>query len=522
MNIKTLLLATMLGSVSMTFAQHKVSGTVYADLNKNGKKDGKEKGIANVQISNGTEVVSTDKNGNYSIFVPEDATLFVIKPSGYQIPLDQYNLPKFYYTNKPNGSPKLKYGGVKPTGKLPKKINFGLYPAEESEQFTSFVFGDPQTYTQEEVQFFIDGIIKDVDANQAIFGISLGDLVGDDLVLHPEYKKAIQQINLPWYNVIGNHDMDYDATIDEHSDETYEANFGPANYSFNYGKVHFIVLDDILYPDPRDGKGYWAGFREDQFQFIENDLKFVPKDNLVVLAFHIPLMDNDSEWFRVEDRNRLFELLKDFPNTVSLSAHTHIQQQLFYDKEQGWKQDKPHHEYNVGTTSGDWYSGLTNKQGVPASTMRDGTPKGYALMHFDGNQYKVDYKVAGENPEYQINIFTPKTAEFSNPRNRHFIYANFFMGKKGDDVQYRIDNGEWKNMTFVEEPDPAYLSQYYQWDLATNGIKERRPSQAMLSSHLWRTNIPKNLSAGKHTVEVKATDMYGKTTISKAQFQVAK
>ena len=85
------------------------------------------------------------------------------------------------------------------------------------------------------------------------------------------------------------------------SDETYEAHFGPANYAFNYGKVHFLVLDDVLYPDPRDGKGYWGGFREDQFQFIENDLKNVPKDHLVVLAMHIPLSEPDGvDTFRDE------------------------------------------------------------------------------------------------------------------------------------------------------------------------------------------------------------------------------
>src|SRR5690606_3143873 len=123
---------------------------------------------------------------------------------------------------------------------------------------------------------------------------------------------------------MGNHDMYYDAKIDEHSDDTYEANFGPNNFSFNYGKVHFIVLDNVLYPDPRDGKGYWGGFREDQLKFVENNLKFVPKDHLIVLAFHIPLVDNNTEWFKVEDRERLFDLLKDYPNTLSMSAHTHI------------------------------------------------------------------------------------------------------------------------------------------------------------------------------------------------------
>ena len=337
----------LLALTSVAHAQEKVKGIVYKDVNNNGKKDKKEKGIANVLVSNGVDVVPTDKNGTYELNITNDSPIFVIKPAGYQFHLDHYNLPKFYYLHKPQGSPQSKYQGVQPSGKLPKSLDFALVPAKESSQFTAFTFGDPQAYTKEEVQYFIKGVVNEIDNSKAVFGISLGDLVGDDLSLHPDYKDAIKQIGLPWYNVMGNHDMNYDAKTDEDSDETYESNFGPNNFSFNYGKVHFIILDNILYPDPRDGKSYWGGLRDDQLKFVENDLKFVPKDHLVVLSFHIPLEDNNNEWFRTTDRERLFDLLKEFPNTLSLSAHTHIQQQIFYGKDKGWKQEKPHHEYNV-------------------------------------------------------------------------------------------------------------------------------------------------------------------------------
>lgn len=72
---------------------------------------------------------------------------------------------------------------------------------------------------------------------------------------------------------MGNHDMNYDASSDILSDETFKKNFGSANYAFNYGNAHFIILDNILYPDPRDGRGYWGGYRLDQLQFLENNLK---------------------------------------------------------------------------------------------------------------------------------------------------------------------------------------------------------------------------------------------------------
>jgi len=519
MNIKKIVLAALLMSFSVINAQEKAKGYVYNDVNKNGKKESKEKGISNVLVSNGVDVVATDAKGKYEISLTDGQTLFVIKPNSYQFLLDEYNLPQFYYNYRPTGSPESKYKGIKPTGKLPKEINFALVPSQESEQFTAYAFGDPQAYNLEEIQYFKDGIVNEIDSNKAVFGISLGDLVGDDLDLHLPYKKAIKEIGLPWYNVIGNHDMNYDAKIDEHSDESFEQNFGPANYSYNYGKVHFIVLDNILYPDPRDGKSYWGGFREDQLKFIENDLKHVPKDHLIVLSHHIPLADNNGEWFRVEDRDRLFDLLAEYPNTLSLSAHTHIQQQLFYGKDKGFNRTKPHHEYNVGTTSGDWYSGVKNAQGVPVSTMRDGTPKGYAFIHFDGNQYTVDYKVAGKPNDYQINVFAPKAVKKAK-KSRHEVYANVFMGMPTDEVMFSVDNGEWKKMKYTNDDDPAYESTFYKWDVSEKAMEGRRPSKSMKSTHLWSAKIPTDLPVGEYKIKIKATDLYGKEHFGETIYKI--
>jgi hypothetical protein len=221
---------------------------------------------------------------------------------------------------------------------------------------------------------------------------------------------------------------------------------------FNYGKVHFIVLEDILYPDPRDASGYWGGFREDQLAFIKNDLAFVPKDHLIVLAMHIPLFDEDyGDTFRDSDREALFELLREFPHTLSLSAHTHLQRHEFFDEDAGWKQSKPHHHYNVGTTSGDWYKGKLNEKGIPISTMRDGTPKGYVFIDFNGNSYELRYKVADQEPSYQMEIFAPQLIE-KDKRTSAGIFVNFFIGNEKSTLRYRVDGGHgktcsiWKNM----------------------------------------------------------------------------
>lgn len=503
------------------FAQSKVTGIVYNDANGNHKYDKKEAGIARVAVSNGVEVVLTDEKGRYELPIGQDNGIFVIKPEGYKVPVNEDNLPMFYYLHKPKGSPAtLEFKGVAPTGKLPKSVDFALVPQQESDNYSALIFGDPQAYTAKEMEFFEKGIIEEVAGiKDMTFGLSLGDLVGNDLSLHQPYIKAVKKVGLPWYNLIGNHDMNFDVKSDSLSDETYEANFGPANYSFNYGKVHYIVLDDVLYPNPRTGKGYLGGFRKDQLDFVENDLKFVDKNKLVVLAFHIPLEHQNGNVFRPEDRQRLFDLLKDFPNTLSLSAHMHTQSQIFYDKKDGWHQEKPHHEYNAGTTSGDWYSGFLNEQGVPTSTMRDGTPKGYAFIHFKGNEYVIDYKVAGKPKEYQIEVFHPKVVG-KDVSTRAGIYANFFMGHVGNSVECRVDDGKWAKMSPANSADPAYVAELHPWDTADELFPGRRPTNAVNSPHLWRAAIPTDLSLGTHQIEVRATDRYGRTFTQKSSYRI--
>lgn len=511
----------LLGFLSVAYAQNKASGVVFEDLNRNGKRDRSEKGIPNVAVSNSVDVVLTNAKGEYSLPVATDNIIFVIKPSTHEVPVNELNQPQFYYIHKPNGSPQLKYAGTSPTGPLPKSLDFPLIPVQHKEKFTMLVFGDPQPYNETEVDYFYRGLVKDVEnIKGAEFGLSLGDLVGDNLDLHLPYKKAIKHAGIPWYNVMGNHDENYDVTADSLSDETFERNFGPANYAFNHGNVHFIVLDDILYPDPRDQKSYWGGFRKDQLDFVENDLKLVPKDKLIVLAFHIPLNESEGgDPFRDADRERLFQLLKDFPFTLSMSAHTHYQEQVFMGKEDGWLQDKPHHHFNVGASCGDWYSGKPDVNGVPLSTMRDGTPKGYVFLKFDGNNYTFDYKVAGKPADQYFEIYAPKVVGH-NKRSTAGIYANFFIGSPNDQVSYRIGEGEWKPMQRVVEPDPTYLHLLHEWDFSDEVIGDRRPSNPIDCQHLWRAAVPTNLPVGQHTIEIKAVDMFGRSLTQKSSYRI--
>jgi hypothetical protein len=521
--ISLILLSLLIISYINVYSQQTAKGIVYEDLNKNNKKDSKEKGIENVAVSNGVDVVLTNSKGEFQLPVANDNIIFVIKPGNYNVPVNQYNQPQFYYIHKPNGSPILKFTGVAPTGKLPKSIDFPLIPIDVKDSFKILVFGDSQTADEKEMDYFNRGIVKEVEGvNGVEFGITLGDITHENPTLYPQYKNIIKKVGIPWYNVMGNHDKNYDVQTDSLSDETFEKDFGPATYSFNRGMVHFIILDDIRYPDPRDGKGYWGGYSKNQLKFIENDLKYVPKDYLIVFAAHIPISETEGgDTFQDKDRDKIFQLLKDFPYTLSLSAHTHYQSQDFFTRKEGWTQDKPHHHFNVGTTCGDWYSGKLDQQGIPLSTMRDGTPKGYAYLNFNKNKYTIDYKVAEKPADYVMNIYAPKIV-VANKWILPGICANFFIGGEHDSLFFRIDDGQWRRMFYKKDYDPSYFHLFQEWDFTDIPLEGARQSPPAISSHLWFAAIPTNPEPGDHIIEVKAYDMFGRVFTQKKTYKIVK
>lgn len=507
---------TLLGQTGLhAQANTTARGIVFHDVNANGRKDAREPGIAGVSVTNGDTVVTTDAQGRYQIPVTDDTILSVIKPGHYRYPVDSLNLVKFFYIHKPAGSPKLRYEGVAPTGPLPASVDFPLLTGDDSDTFSMIAFADPQPYSLDEVGYFDASIVQElVGVKGPSFGISLGDLVGDRLEFFEPLNKATSRIGLPWFNVFGNHDMNFDATEQHHADETFERVYGPANYAFYHGKVLFITLDNVVYPNPYTSSSYIGGYREDQFRFLENLLPTVPKDHLVVISGHIPIFDEFpfGQTFYDEHRRRLFDILKDHPYTVSLSGHTHTQRHHFFREADGWKREKPHHHYNVATASGDWWSGMKDENGIPDGTMRDGTPKGYAILHFTGNTYRFEYKAYGKPASYQMRVYGPKVipqTEGTRRSTRAQLYVNVFNGSENCRVEYRIDGGDWSRMRYTPSEDPSRAALRYEIDHSDAPMPFVRPSNPALSYHIWRLNLPTGLPLGTRTIDIKVTTQFG-------------
>lgn len=492
------------GTQSQDPKTKQAAGVVFHDANANGKFDSGEKALAGIRVSNGVAIVKTDEQGRYSIDVDDDTIVFVVKPANWRTQLSEDQLPRFYYIHKPAGSPDSKYAGVAPTGPLPKSIDFPLYPQEEPAEFKALLFGDPQPRNQEEVDFNTHDVIEELVGTDASFGVTLGDIVFDDLTMFEAQAKAVALLGIPWYNVIGNHDINYDAKNDRDSDETFERNFGPAYYSFDYGTVHFIVLDDIEWVVETPGaKGkYQGGLGKRQIEFVKNDLAIIPADQLVVLMMHIPLTD-------IGDRKELYRLIEKRPACISISGHTHTHEHKLIGQEDGWLGPEKHHHIVNVTVCGSWWSGAKDERGIPHSTMSDGGPNGYSIMTFNGTNYKLDYKAAGRSADYQMQLFMPDQITLAQVKDTS-VYTNIFNGSEKSEVAVRVSRSEWLPMTRTLEADPAFAA-VIERELTLGEKQFRSLPKPSLSTHLWKASLPESLGVGVHLVEIKTKNMFGRT-----------
>lgn len=494
--ILTLFIIISLNFISQ--GQTKVTGIAFNDKNKNGVQDAGEKGFKNLYISNGRDFVQTNKSGEYSIEKLDERFVFAIKPSGFQFSMDKNFQAKFYHTKG-------------------ETFDVPVYPSEKEDKYSMILMGDPQVYMQDQINYLGEVATDELLDSDYEFMVVLGDLVGNNLSLIPTVKTTLGLTKKPNYFVLGNHDRDRgefeDATKGDN--DSYEKDLGPDYYSFNWGDAHFLVLNDVLTHPRRNEKGsdYVPGIHETQLEFIVNDLKTVPSDKLIVVCAHIPFFFGDK---KDATTKKVLELLSNHERVFMATGHAHNQIQLFFDKDNGWNKKQPVHQLVAGAICGNWWRGEYDMFGVPGSMMRDGTPRGYWFMHVDGNEYELEYKASGMDRNKQMHIWVPQYFEMFDTLstaapNINDIWINVYAGNEFTDVQYRVDEGEWKTAQQKEEFDPYILRLLKRQELGitptygSRGLKD----EPRASTHLWHGNIPESLEKGAHMMEVTAKDKYG-------------
>jgi hypothetical protein len=486
-------------------------GIVFIDVDRNGKYGGNDTAFANIKVSNGKEIVVTDSSGRYEIPIEPESAIFVIKPTGFRTPLDANQLPKFFYLHKPDGSPKLQFPGSQPTGPLPQSIDFPLSPQVEPEAFQILLFGDPQPRNDLEVDYIAHDVVAELIGDKSAFGVTLGDIAFDNLKTFKSLNQTISLIGIPWYNVIGNHDINLDVKERKYINETYEATYGPSYYSFDYGQVHFVVLDNIDWAPPNERVNRWhyvPGFGKQQLDFLKKDLAMIPETQMVVLMMHVPITGT-------EDKADFFKLIEKRPYCVSISGHTHDHRHLFLGAEDGFNGPTKHHHIVNVTVSGSWWSGAKNDNGIPHTTMADGAPNGYSIMTFDRDGYKLDFKAAGQPASQQMRVHLPLTMD-TNETQKSDVWVNVYNGSEQSTVQMSIDNnGQWMELEkkLVEDPYFVELSK------RDEGV-EPKLAKPKVSYHLWHGQLPGGILPGAHLLRVQATDRHGRTYFAHRSFRV--
>lgn len=503
----------------------RATGTVFDDLGRDGVRQDDEPGVAGVVVTNGRDVTRTDAEGRYVLPVFDNMTVMVHKPAAWTVPVNAQGVPQFSYTHKPEGTPEpLRFGGLAPTGPLPEAINFPMIRTGIDERFSCVMMGDTQTYSNTEVGYVRDSILADLasrDLSEARCAIMLGDVVGDDLGLLPRVMDLFSVLELPQYYIHGNHDFDFDATSDAQSADTWRQTYGPAYYSFEIGNAVFVALDNVIYPcGPRDAgsggrdacadpdrKTYTGRVSDDQMTWLEGILAEVPRDKLVVLMHHIPLVsfaDPDSGRHQTDNARDIHALVAGRP-AVSFSGHTHTFEYLAAGEwYQGWDEQVgvtrlPFDHIVGGAPSGNWFMGDFSFDGVPMPFARDGTPPGYMVVDFDGADFIVNFHAAGQPVDrtLALSFNTPAfrdwfetltewqqdqgpAADAVPPLSLHdlpdvklhtpsdlaegvWLTANFWPGDRHSRVTARIGDGPPQQMTRTQEGEGETVRAGAEW-----------------------------------------------------------
>jgi hypothetical protein len=526
-----------------------VSGRVFEDKDGSGRPSAGAPGLAGALVSNGKDVAVTDADGRYTLPLPEEAAIFVIKPAGFMPPVDPTtNLPRFYRLHQPEGSPaslNLTFAGVPPTGPLPASVDFALRRQDEPAQFEVVMFTDPQPESDVEVDFIREDVIEALAGTKARFGITSGDIMFDDLSLYDRYNAIIGTIGLPWWNVGGNHDLNFEAPDRRRSRETYKRVFGPNYYAFFYSQTLFLMLDDVDYlgadkTKPNSAGRYEGRLDPTQLEFVRNVLANTPAETLIVIVLHIPLStymdppDPASSLVRAS-RDDLFALFEGRRYTVSFSGHTHTTEHHYFDAADGWKGVGPHHHHVMTAVSGSWWSGPYDHRGVACADSRDGSPNGFHILSVDGNAYKTRFVPAKEPNGRQIRLsveshfhaanheikyqFRPGQL-FSSPIGHATLgaatlVANVFDGGPKTKVTMRIGDRQPIEMTATRMPDPFVEDVF-----ARNEATKKPWIKAEVSSHIWTARLPLDLAVGAHRVVVEAVTEYGDVVSGRLALEV--
>lgn len=465
------------------------------------------KGVAGVAVSDGVEVVTTDRTGRYEMCSEKKYGLVWISvPSGYE-PERLSSGTKFY---------------ARLTGQGPEIIDFELIRARNN-RFSLFAFTDTHIVDYPEyddIAKFQDMFYSDITEQIArtrgkSYSVCLGDMTTDGKwyvtgFRLPEWDSLMRDFPVPVYCIMGNHDNDKKGEKERNgSDWDFEASklyretFGPQYYSLNIGRFHFVMLDNIIPVRPFERKdsditSNWIyTITDEQFAWLEKDLAHVPTSTPLIVCIHAPVYRYDHEG-NVKPAmvrgasERLVEMLEGYRSVDILSGHTHANNNITIVPNV-----REHNQTSVSGVS--WFFTSPHTRLMSA----DGTHGGYQIYTVRGRKLSWLYKINSTPVEdSQMMVFDMNTvpAEFGGEEGGNRVLIDVFNWSDGSTLTVKEKGRE------LAVQKAAAKSPLYQ--LVRKPELPDRPAAftAYSGSHMFEVHTEK----GDTPLEVTFTDPFGR------------
>lgn len=483
-----------------------------------------DKGIEGVVVSDGVETAVTDKNGVYQLSSKKKhGYVFVSVPRGYEVPLNVVFPQIHKYLTK--------------SASAAERVDFELKEVQNPDNFTMLICGDIHLANRfndrDQFSHFLEDIKNFVTTNGGnIYGLTLGDMVWDrywvdNQYSFPEYIEEMKPVaGLPFFQTPGNHDHDLWESGDFATMAKYKQYIGPSYYSYNLGKVHGVVLDDIDCANPGTGKNatYTNNLVQEQLDWLKKDLSHVSKDTPIIVSMHAQMFANPGTGqtpnyaMSASSASQLEDILDDFTNVHIFTGHSH----KMYNVDRTLTKNSIY-EHNAGAVCACWW--VTGIYNIEANIASDGVPGGYTVLKVNGNDIKWQYKGTKFNinrqfysyDRNQINLSREKllpslneadskewdarTKTWSGESTANEVYINVWNYDYNWKVEV-FENGTPLTVTKVADYDPLHM-------LAYAYERYRRGEDAgHLASTVWHI-FKVTANSPTSTLEIKVTDCHG-------------
>ncbi len=423
-------------------------------------------GVENVVVSDGAEVTVTNEKGIYQLKSAKKwGYVFISVPSGYEVPSVGV-LPQ-------------SHRALKNSADVVERADFKLEKVDGQDSYKIFMLGDMHLANRtgdlgQFAQFTSD--LTDYmtrHKGEKMYALTLGDMTWDlywysNSYYFPQYLNTVnsQIKNLQIFHTMGNHDNDFQTRSDYDAAVKYVDQICPTYYSFNIGKVHYVVMDDIDCSsyDGSTSRNYVKSLSAEQLDWLAKDLSHVAKTTPVVVAMHAQVFYPTTSGFKIDHDQvntlRLFDILDGY--TVRfVTGHTH---KLFNVTPDAPIVDGHNfREYNSGSVCASWWWSGNLTPGIHIGT--DGTPGGYGIWDVTGTDFQCLYKSTGWPEEYQFRSYDLNNVHFSmadvplmpsdisaSVKNAYMQYVNAYPQNNDNEVLINIWNwnSDW-TLSVVDE-----------------------------------------------------------------------